>query len=200
MSASDLWTAVLSGVYDLAMANEMIHHGVNINEPRNIENYNPVSMLLHYAVVTNNVQYVSMLAYFGANVNARDSNDRTPLHWVAIHGAGPDIVELLLNKGAFVDERDYYLRTPLHYHAISKKNSIESAQKLITRGASIDAIGADSWSVLHLAITYRNLEMVRMLISNSVNIDAKDNFGCTPLFHYFKMHRKGEYNTEIVSI
>ena len=178
----------------------MIQRGVNVNEPRNIGNYDPVTTLLHYAVATSNVHCIRVLANFGASVNARDSKNRTPLHWAATHGAGPDVVELLINKGAYVDERDYYQRTPLHYHAISRKNCIESAQKLIARGASIDAIGADSWSVLHLAITYHNLEMVKMLISHRVNINAKDIDGCTPLLHYFMVHRDGEYKTEIVSI
>jgi ankyrin repeat protein len=49
-----------------------------------------------------------------AEVNARDNNGATPLHYAAI-GSHKDVVELLLANKAAVNARDKDGRTPLNY-------------------------------------------------------------------------------------
>ena len=193
MGMPKLWGALLSGQYGLA--NQMIYHGADVNEPTKTK-IDSAATLLHFAVEKRDVQCIRALANLGANFNACDSWNRTPLHWAAlIVGDRPDIAEILINGGAVVDARDNYQMTPLHQAA--RTNCIEFARKLIARGASINAIGRKGFSVLHVALMGHNLEMVKMLISHGVNIDATDSFGCTPLLHYFT---KAEHKTEIVSI
>ena len=193
MDVPELWTAILSGHYDLAK--QMISRGANVNQPIKTEN-DPVTTLLHYAVAKNNVRCIRVLADLGADFNARGKNNRTPLHWAVRFDAGPDVVKMLINEGAVVDARDDNQFTPLHIAVIS--NSIELAKTFITRGASVNAINKNGWSILHFAILARSLEMVKMLISHGVTIDPKDINGWTPLLLSFPIKEK--HDTTIVSI
>ena len=199
MDIPELWKTLLLGKYDLE--NQMICNGANVNETRITTSNNAVT-LLHDAVELNNIQCIRMLANLGADFNARDSWNRTPLHWAAACGVSPYIVDMLINNGAVVDARDHKEMTPLH-HAVMDYNCIDLAQKLIARGASLEAVGERGHSILHMAVWYRNLEMIKMLISYRVNIDPQDNSGRTPLCLYFSnviKHMEGEDKTEIVSI
>ena len=193
----ELWTALLKGEYDLA--NQMIDRGANINEAIETK-FNFVTTLLHYAVEKSDVEFIRVLINLGANINARDGDNLTPLHWAVmmIDEDRPDIVEVLIDGGAVVDARGDEQTTPLHHAAFN--NYIESAKMLIAKGASVDAIAADTnrWSVLHIAIS--NLEMVKMLISHRVNIDAKDIEGRTPLFWNILINNCPELKMKMVGI
>ena len=76
-SVSELWTAVLQGEYDVAI--EMIYSGANVNEPRNTD-VNPVITLLHYTTSKENIKFMQVLINHGADYNAQNSKDQTPLY------------------------------------------------------------------------------------------------------------------------
>jgi len=59
---------------------------------------NPNSMLLSSAKV-GNLDYVKLAIAQGADINTRDENGGTPLHW-AVYYNHKDIVEFLLMQGA----------------------------------------------------------------------------------------------------
>ena len=195
MEIPELWEALLSGKYDLA--NQMINRGANINELKKVELYSEMT-LLHYAAWKGNLQCIRVLANLGANVHARDNRNLTPLHYAAIYGTDPNIVEVLINEGAIVDARGNNQMTPLLHTAAKRASSIEVAQKLIARGASLEAVTTNYENALHLAIMCSNLEMVKVLISHGINIDAKDRYGNTPLLMSFR--KREPFNSEIVSI
>ncbi|MCY4048119.1 MAG: ankyrin repeat domain-containing protein [Hyphomicrobiales bacterium] len=48
----------------------------------------------------------------GANIEARDKSEWTPLHHAADHGKAPAVMELLLDRGADGAARDNEDRTP----------------------------------------------------------------------------------------
>jgi ankyrin repeat protein len=61
----------------------------------------------------------------GANVNAKDRWDRTPLHIATVEGR-VDIVERLIQAGAIVNTTDYKGRTPLYFARMYNRKEIVS--------------------------------------------------------------------------
>lgn len=61
---------------------------------------------LHWASVTNRVDFMLLLLAHGADVNARDSAGRTPLYACAAFGA-VEATALLLEHGADIDAEDF---------------------------------------------------------------------------------------------
>jgi tetratricopeptide (TPR) repeat protein len=77
-----------------------------------------------------------LLVEKGADVNARDRQQNTPLHW-AVCGYKIDFVRLLIEKGADVNAKDGWQYTPLHRAARCGKTEV--ARFLIERGADANA-------------------------------------------------------------
>lgn len=70
----------------------------------------------------------------GADINARDEYERTPLHYHA-QVNNVEKVALLLERGADIEAQDKYKNTPLHF----AEYNVEVAQLLIEKGADIKA-------------------------------------------------------------
>ena len=174
-----LWRATLRGHDDRAI--QLICSGTKLNAPRFTER-DCITTLLHYATMKKDVQRIRLLLNHGANCNARDFSRRTPLHWAVmmIGEDRPDIVEVLIDGGAIMDAKTRKHFTPLHLATNMGFN--KSAEKLIARGASIEAVTVDGSSALHLAAERNNLRMIKVLIGLKINIDAKNlSDGNTPL-------------------
>lgn len=78
------------------------------------------STLLHIAANEANVKLAAHLILRGADVNARDNSDATPLHWAAVKR----IAEYLISKGADINARDVDGRTPLKIAIMRSKRDI----------------------------------------------------------------------------
>ena len=65
--------------------------------------------LLHQAVIDGNIEAVKQHIAAGADVNAKDENGVTPLHWTETE----EIAELLIAAGADVNAKDNRGDTPL---------------------------------------------------------------------------------------
>lgn len=72
----------------------------------------------------------------GADVNVRDDDGSTPLHYTAV-GVNVEMTEFLLEHGADVNARDYSGRTPLHRAAYIGRT--EMAEFLLEKGADVNA-------------------------------------------------------------
>ena len=81
-----------------------------------------------------NIEVVKQHLAAGADVNAKDDKEWTPLHDAAIYGR-KEILELLISEGADVNAKDDARGTPLHYAGGSK----EVAELLIANGADVNA-------------------------------------------------------------
>ena len=72
---------------------------------------------LHYAAKFENPEVVELLIKYGANPNAGDFHNDTPLDVIAIRGSNPNgvkVASLLLQAGANINAQDDFGKTPLH--------------------------------------------------------------------------------------
>jgi ankyrin repeat protein len=150
---------------------------------------------MHTAAQSGHKDVVELLITKGADVNLKDNEGgNTPLHNAVYH---EEIVELLIVNGVDVNTKNDWGSTPLHFAA--GKGNKETAELLITNGADVNAKDDDGgaplnnaafWGnketaellllkgaiinevVMTTAILRRNKEIVELLISAGMNVNA----------------------------
>ena len=116
----------------------------------------------------------------GADVDPRDREGATPLHYAATHGS-EDVAVLLIEHQADVNARDNNEKTPLHW-AVDKAHRTFIVDLLIQHGADVHAADTRGETPLHRAAVHNsNLEILKALLDNGADINVKDNLGNTPL-------------------
>jgi ankyrin repeat protein len=129
---------------------------------------------LHLAALQGDVYIVrSFLEQQIFSINSIRNSGLTPLH-LAVMGGHRQVIELLLNSGATIDFFTTAGETPL-YQAI-KFNRLELTNLLIDRGADPNHILA-----LHLAVRQNYPDLVRLLITKSVDVNYQRTSVNTPL-------------------
>ena len=76
------------------------------------------------------LQIVELLLQHGANVDARDKNQYTPLHFAAQYGQ-IEVAKLLLDYGANKDLEDQYGWTPLHIAMYYREGEFQQVVDLL---------------------------------------------------------------------
>ena len=134
---------------------------------------------------------VHLLLDRGADVNACDDGNATPLNWASF-GGKVAIARVLLDHGAAVGSKGYQGRTPLHSaaegtsgsrHPSSEGDGISTgiAQLLMEHGADANAQDDDDLTPLHLASYYGTVEIARVLLDGGARPNSKSIRGRTPL-------------------
>ncbi|GAB6022717.1 hypothetical protein CHUAL_006813 [Chamberlinius hualienensis] len=93
--------------------------------------------VLHYGVLSENLQMVNMLIKQGARVTfAPDYRKPTPLDFAILRGS-PDMVRMLINAGADVNASSPLIGSPLHIACTENiENQFEILQMLLDNGAN----------------------------------------------------------------
>jgi len=128
--------------------------------------------LLYFAIWDHNKDAIKLLISKGANVNAKNVYDYTPLFF-AFWENDKDTIELLISKGADVNAEDKDGRTPYYWAVMQGRKDM--AEFLLAKGAT-------PVSSIHLASRAGDLAMVKSLIREGADVNAKDKAGQTPLF------------------
>jgi ankyrin repeat protein len=157
---------------------------------------------LHRAVEKGSIKDVEKHINEGADVNAIDEYDWTPLAYAA-HKGYKKIAELLISKGADVEAKDGEGGTVLHIvagAALATKGHTEIVELLINKGVDVNAKKeGDEYEYenengeyvslreygytrpLHCAAEAGNEKITELLISNGADVNIKDENGTTAL-------------------
>jgi len=142
---------------------------------------------LHHAIVAGDLARVKAVIAEGANINAKDAQGATALHWAAKEG-NKDIVGLLLGMGASpTTPTEACNWTPLHLAAMAGKNDV--VQLLMDKGVPLDRQGFKGRLPFHLAVLGGHAETVSLLLQHDAQINDKDSEGRTAL-HYAVIQRR----------
>uniref|UniRef100_A0A7S3AU01 Uncharacterized protein n=1 Tax=Haptolina ericina TaxID=156174 RepID=A0A7S3AU01_9EUKA len=114
------------------------------------------------------------------DVNAKDSDRRTALHWASGKNALP-CVKALISAGAEVNAVDWAQRTPIHWACLV--DACEAVRALMEAGARADLADRDKRRPLHWAADRAAEGCVKILLEAGVEFDAVDWAGYTAL-HY----------------
>ena len=101
------------------------------------------------AALRGDLAEVERLLKAGADVNAKDKDGVTPLHWAATNPT-PAVLEVLLKAGADVNAEDNDGRTPLHA-AAANNPSPAVIEVLLKAGAKVNANSNRVSTPLHWA-------------------------------------------------
>lgn len=150
---------------------------------------------LHHATSFNTLEIVTFFVdEKGMNINTDTENKETPLHLAITNNTDSRIVPYLIERGATINVQDLFGVTPLMKAAQYFKTSFVNL--LLEKGANVELVDfSDVKTALQYAIdtTFHNqtnpkgLEIVKLLVENGANVNAKTNRSNTPLMGAAKL-------------
>ena len=111
----------------------------------------------------------------GADINARDRDGWTALHWAQSKA----VAELLIAHGVDVNTKDDDGHTPLH--AASCFGQSDVVEVLLSHGADVKATDYMGMTPLFGAALMGQTNVAELMIAKGADVNAKDNAGWTPL-------------------
>lgn len=115
-----------------------------------------------------------------ANLDVKDGRGCTPLH-VAVLTGQAQMLDALLDRDVEVDAVDAAGRTALNLAA--EQGTPETVEKLLAHGANPNLHPFDDNGSLNQALRKNRHRIVKILIDNGAEVNEKDTWGWSPLFH-----------------
>lgn len=167
---------------------------------------------MNFHHVPGDLKIVEALVKYGATIDIKNGEGRTPLHfavhdgkffcksysqkkkkkrWIQFNSFNfhycldkEDIFKYLINAGADVNVKDNDGLTSLVYAIIDGRQDF--VRFLIHNKADINAKSDTGMTPLHYGVSSDQIEIVQLLIDENAEINEKTNFGSTPLNYAIK--------------
>ncbi|XP_049770021.1 uncharacterized abhydrolase domain-containing protein DDB_G0269086-like isoform X2 [Schistocerca cancellata] len=123
------------------------------------------------------VEELRALLAAGANVEARDEDMWTALHWAAVRGH-ENVVRCLVEGGADVESRDSRRNTPMHWAAYRGHAAV--VRLLAASSGDPDAKDKYRLTPLHYAARQGHAEVAAVLLDVGVDRGPWDDYGHLP--------------------
>ena len=121
---------------------------------------------------------ISVLQNFSTDINYKDENGFTALHYSSDEG-NLKIVEKLLNSNCNPNIKNNKNETPLHL--ASKKGFFEICKALIDNGALLNIYDSEQNSPIHYVCINNNKKILELFLSKNPHIDSKNKNGKMPI-------------------
>ncbi|HDR8994476.1 TPA: ankyrin repeat domain-containing protein [Burkholderia vietnamiensis] len=163
---------------DLNVVTAALAYGADPNCTDSFSQYGGGFTALHKA---KDKAIADLLLDYGASIEARDGDGRTPLH-LAAQKEDRDLVERLIDRGADVNARGKKGETPLH-EASSRRQGERNGplEALIQAGAHLDAVNLHGQTALHKACVIGFADGAKALLQAGANPEIGDKKKTTPL-------------------
>lgn len=128
-----------------------------------------------------NLKVLKVLQKKRANIDAGDSEGKTPLMYALRSPGGEEYALQLIRKGANYTTVDLAGNTALHYAAFG--GNLQGVQMTVTGGTDINAANNEGITPLHAAAVRAELDMLQAMVDLGANLTALDKEGFSVL-HY----------------
>ena len=176
---------------DLEVAQALLEHKAEVNCQDN-EGKTPLHLLFEDRKRKENApDFARLLLEHGADANKRDEDNNTPLH-LAMEWWMYKCARILLEHGADANVKNNMGKTPLHQlfeEDFYEDDILDLTRLSIQRGADVNILAPNKWTLLHSAAFKGWLEIVRMLLDHGSNVSAENELGESPLH----LVSQGEY-------
>ncbi|XP_051157877.1 uncharacterized protein LOC127279521 [Leptopilina boulardi] len=135
--------------------------------------------LLHFACKAKNLTVVEQLLQCGADINAMDKHQMSPLH-ISIKEFSVDVTRFLM-KSADIEARDKFGETPL-FLAIEEDN-MKSIRLLLEAGANVNSINDYNEYPLYKAMRYGDVNVAKILLHYGAFVNACNTFKIGSVFN-----------------
>ena len=170
----------------LSVVKHLIEHFPSLQRVRN----NFGATQLHYAAAGGSVDVLEYLVGIGYDINDKDTDGETVLHWACREDDTEDMVRHLTKKYPELKQK-LTLDSESALHKAVRTGSIPITDHLASEGLDISQCNNKGCTILHLACKHppmkKRLSVVRHIIEHFPSLQhVRNNFGSTDL-HYAAM-------------